>query len=200
MILWEKQLFRKTFFLKKNVLGKLDSNFKIKKTIILNKKIKILKDKTFLNNLDFKFSFVFSLSKIYLEKKYKKKNSFENLLSKKYSKNKINISPELNHVVKNNKISSLESCHIAKINEMLFVNKESRIEIDDLIKKKIKKIIELKFNKNQGFENPIMSKKTGSNNGKIILNNNLSVPNKDFNRKLLTNINRILELTESIFI
>ena len=200
MILWEKQLFRKNFFKKKNVLGKLDSNFKIKKTIILNKKIKIHKDKTFLNNLDFKFSFVFSLSKIYLEKKYKKNNSFENLLSKKYSKNKINISPELNHVVKNNKISSLESCHIAKINEMLFVNKESRIEIDDLIRKKIKKFIKLNFNKNEVFENPIISQKAGGNNGKIALNNNLPVSNKDFNRKLLTNINRILELIESIFI
>ena len=200
MILWGKQLFKKNFFKKKNVLGKLDFNFKIKKTIILNKKIKIHKDKTFLNNLDFKFSFIFSFSKIYLEKKYKKKNSFKNLLEKNYSENKININPELNHLVKNNKISSLESCHTAKINEMLFVNKESRIEIDDLIRKKIKKFIKLNFNKNEVFENPIISKKAGGNIGKIILNNNLSVSNKDFNRKLLTNINQILDLIESIFI
>jgi len=204
MILWEKQLFRKNFFKKKNVLSKIDSNFKIKKIVILNKKFKIHKDKTFLNNLDFKFSFIFSLSKIYLEKKYKKKYkkeiSFKNLLPKNYSENKINISPELNHVVKNNKISSLESCHTAKINEMLFLNKESRIEIDDLIRKKIKKFIKLNFNKNEVFENPIISQKAGGNNGKIALNNNLPVSNKDFNRKLLTNINRILELIESIFI
>jgi hypothetical protein len=83
---------------------------------------------------------------------------------------------------------------------MLFVNKESRIEIDDLIRKKIRKFIKLNFNKNEVFENPIISKKEGGNIGKIILNNNFSVPNKDFNRKLLTNINRILELIESIFI
>lgn len=200
LILLNKNFLKQNIQSKKKILNKLKPFEKVN----MIKEIENFLKKPFFRNIKCRFSFNFNLHQLgqknILDKIYKKVSILKNNNFKKHGE-KLIINKKFFSVVAKKKVySSMESHFSTKNNEDFLIEQEKRVDIDDLIRKEIIRIIKFKGKDAKKLDSSVKTSKLSSDGGGMELNTKIPVSNKNFNRKLIINVNQILALLEIIFI
>lgn len=200
LILLNKNFLKQKIRSNKKILNKLKPFEKIN----MNKKLGNFLKKPFFRNIKCRFSFNFNLHQLgqknILDKIYKKASILKNNNFKKHGEKQITNKKIFSVVAKKKVYSSMESYFPTKNNEVVLIEQEKRVDIDNLIRKEIIRIIKFKGKDVKKLDGSVKTSKLSSDGGEMELNTEIPVSNKNYNRKLIIYVNQILALLEIIFI
>ena len=204
LISLNKKFVKKGFSNEKRLFSKYSCNFQVSKLFKNNKKLQnlneILNFTRKKNKLSLSLSSHKNFDKFFFQKNNEKIGFQEDFYPMINIRNSCSSRKLPLHSFDNKKYLPMSLYYTTKVDELSFIGKEKRYEIDELIRKEIMKINIIETDKCRNHNNPLIKERAENvlKNGRKDLKPFLTETN--LNRKIILNANRILELLDNIFI